>query len=72
MNYRIARTAWLAAVFTCLSVTGGAAQGTNTLPTDLASKVSAAVTDIVSKPHVTSASVGFPSRAAWTPMRRSG
>ena len=59
MNHQIARSARLAALFTILSVTGGAAQGTNTLPTDLAAKVSAAVTDIVTKTHVPSASVGI-------------
>lgn len=59
MNHQIARSARLAAALIVISVGHGAAQATNTLSADLAAKVSAAVTDIVNKTHVPSASVGI-------------
>lgn len=55
----IARSAWLAATLFSLMVARGVAQATNTLPADLAAKVEAAVTQVIDKTHVPSASVGI-------------
>ncbi len=59
MNHHIARSARLVAALIVLHVASGAAQGTNTLPADLAAKINAAATEIVAKTHVPSASVGI-------------
>ncbi len=59
MEHRIARATWLATVLVALQIAPAATQATNTLPADLAAKVNAAVTDIVTRTHVPSASVGI-------------
>src|ERR1019366_9379106 len=59
MLHRNVGVASLAIVLTCLDAARSAAQATNTLPADLAAKVAAAVTDVINKTHVPSASVGI-------------
>ena len=59
MLHRNVGVASLAIALTCLDAARSAAQATNTLPADLAAKVAAAVTDVINKTHVPSASVGI-------------
>jgi D-alanyl-D-alanine carboxypeptidase len=49
----------IATALCVLSTTPGSGQGVNTLPADLAAKVQAAITDVINRTHVPSASVGI-------------
>jgi CubicO group peptidase (beta-lactamase class C family) len=49
----------IATALCVLSTTPGSGQGVNALPADLATKVEAAITDVINRTHVPSASVGI-------------